>query len=64
MITYANNTEKIADILLTLQINKCYDIYNYIYKHIYKTQLQTLKEHHPYGIFYTDEHGEDKRIFF
>jgi len=64
MITYANNTEKIADILLTLHVNKCYDIYNYIYKHIYKTQLQTLKEHHPHGIFYTDEHGEDKRIFF
>jgi hypothetical protein len=64
MITYANNTEKIADILLSLQVNKCYNIYNYIYNHIYKTQLQILKEHYPHGIFYTDEHGEDKRIFF
>jgi hypothetical protein len=36
----------------------------YCIENYFKTQLQILKEHYPHEIFYTDEHGEDKRIFF
>jgi hypothetical protein len=64
IITYANNTEKIPEILITLYENKYYAVYTYIHKHIQKTQLLTIKERYSYGVFCVNKNGEDDRLFF